>query len=238
MLCLPPVSLPPPVSPTPPLQPAPIKAAAHLQVTAVCGHFSGLTLASQQGLTRLVPLSLKPISFLLAPRDHPLHGPGVTLSLASGSASSAALSSPQPLNGQGSPSPALFLGSALCGPGPHPGPGFSATQPAGSHISISGWHLSCLPDCVCTSSTHGYPGVSSVATSTGNKEKLIFLPLVFPTSGRGTIYLPSCSNPKSRHLLWFSPLLCTDQTHCGCWLILPVVYQECVCFLALALPSP
>ena len=172
------------------LQPAPIKAAAHLQVTALGGHFSGLTLASQQGLTRLVPLSLKPISFLLAPRDHPLHGPGATLSLASSSASSAALSSPQPLSGQGSPSPALFLGSALCGPGPHPGPGFSATQPAGSHVSISGWHL------LSASSTHGYPGVSSVATSTGNKEKLIFLPPVFPTSDVGPFIYPAVQTPS------------------------------------------
>lgn len=208
MLCLPLLSLPPRH-----LQPARIKAAAHLRVTALDGHFSGLTLASQQGLTQLVPLSLKPIFFLLAPRDHPLHSPGVTLPLASGSVSSAALCSFQPLNGQGLQSPALRpLMCSVC-PGPHPSPGFSITQPDGSHISISGWHLSCLLDCVCTSSTHGYPGISSVATFTGNKAKPIFLPQVFPNSGSGTIYLPSCSNPKSRHLLWFFPLLCIDPTH-------------------------
>ena len=70
------------------------------------------------------------------------------------------------------------------------------------------------------------------------QRKTDFPPTGVSHLGRGTIYLPSCSNPKSRHLLWFFPLLCTGRTHCGCWLILPVVYQECVCFLALALPSP
>lgn len=119
MLCRPPLSLPPRH-----LQPAHIKAATHLRVTALDGHFSGLTLASQQGLTQLVPLSLKPIFFLLAPRDHPLYSPGVTLPLASGSVSSAALCSFQPLNGQGLQSPALRpLICSVC-PWPLPQPWF------------------------------------------------------------------------------------------------------------------
>lgn len=237
MLCLPPLTLPPPVSLAPPSSDS-----SHQSCRPPPGYCTWWTLlrphlglsvgsdtaGSSLPETHFFPLGSKrppttrswcdPVSGLrFSLLCHPLFFPASKWS--------------------GLAEPALFLGSALCGPGPHPGPGFSATQPAGSHVSISGWHLSCLPDCVCTSSTHGYPGVSSVVTCTGNKEKLISLPPVFPTSGRGTIYLPSCSNPKSRHQLWFFPLLCTDRTHCGCWLIPPVAYQECVCFLALALPS-
>lgn len=191
MLCLPLLSLP-----SRHLQPARIKAAAHLRVTALDGHFSGLTLASQQGLTQLVPLSLKPIFFLLAPRDHPLHSPGVTLPLASGSVSSAALCSFQPLNGQGLQSPALRpLMCSVC-PGPHPSPGFSITQPDGSHISISGWHLSCLLDCVCTSSTHGYPGISSVATFTGTKQNRFSSHRCFQTREVGPFIYPAVQTPS------------------------------------------